>query len=533
MALEQTADPRARPLLAMAKVDTVQNSWTNGMKRDFPRDQMPPNSAWNAVDLILNYGAPLRQRGGWANWSQDISSVSSTASYIRGGLYAVFATSGGGSTAKNMALDEDGRLYDVTATNGTSSIGAAVTIAQNPVFHGGTAATAATAVYTGLAIIPDGTGAAVPKKYNGTTLSDLNGVPPKARFASVYKDYTVLGNGSVSATYYPNRVWFSPEGDPDVAVSGAVTAWDTTDSWIDFSQPVKGFGATKNALIVFGDTQLARIRGSTPPPDEDMVVDDPLFQVGLLDPFSIIDHKESIFWAAPEGIFRTDGVVLDDLTKKGGMLRYWLDLVSPATSTWTVAGGVIRDHYVAVVMDGTTFKDCLVCDLQSYVWTRLSNVDAVAFWTGQQGLADELYWGRRNAARVCVLDSIWQKVGVSTYASDGDGDAVLPVLETPFFELGRPGLKRVKNTYLGYEVTEYAASNPIMTLGYITSPQATSYTAFGDNMVATTTYRRERRVIGKQTPGVALKMTRFNVGDLFVYDLGFELHPLEPSRRPR
>ena len=516
----------------MARVTTVQNSWITGMKSDFPRDQMPPNSAWNAVDLILNYGAPLRQRGGWAHWSQDIASVTSTAGYIRGGLYAVFATSAGGSTAKNLALDEDGHLFDVTTANAAVSIGAALTIKQNPVFHGGTAASAATAVFTGLAIIPDGTGGAVPKKYDGTTLSNLGGTPPAARFASVYKDYTVLGNGTVGSTYYPNRTWFSPEGDPDVAVSGAVTAWDTTDSWIDFSQPVKGYGATKNAMLVFGDTQVARIRGSTPPPDEDMVVDDPLFQVGLLDAFSIVEHKESIFWAAPEGVFRSDGVVLDDLTKKGGMLRHWLNLVSAATSTWTVAAGIIRDHYVVCLMDGTTFKDCLACDLQSYAWTRLSNVDAVAFWTGQQGLADELYWGRRGAARVCVLDSIFQKVGDSAYKNDGDGDAVLPVLETPFFELGKPGLKRVKNCYIGYEITDHASDNPTAAVSFITTPEEASYTA-STALAEATTYRRERREIARQAPGVALKLARSGAGDFLVYDLGYEAHPLEQSRRPR
>ena len=517
----------------MARVETVQTSWVNGMKSDFPRDGMPPNSAWNAVDLILNYGAPLRQRGGWANWSQDIASVTAaSATYIRGGLYAVYATSAGGSTAKNIAIDEDGHLFDVTTTNAAASIGAALTLLQNPVFHGGTAASAATPVFTGLAIIPDGTGAAVPKKYDGTTLSNLGGSPPKARFASVYKDYTVLANGTVGSTLYPNRVWFSPEGDPDVAVSGAVTAWDTTDSWIDFSQPVKGFGATKNALLVFGDTQLARIRGSTPPPDEDMVVDDPLFQVGLLDAFSIVEHKESIFWAAPEGVFRSDGVVLDDLTKKGGMLRHWLNLVSSATSTWTVAAGVIRDQYVVVLMDGSTFKDCLVCDLQSYAWTRMSNIDAVAMWTGQQGLADELYWGRRGAARVAVLDSIFQKVGDSSYKADGDSDVVAPVLETPFYELGKPGLKRIKNCYVGYELTDHGSDNPSCAVSFITTPEETSYTA-STALSETTTYRRERRGISKQAPGVALKFTRSNAGDFLLYDLGYEVHALEQSRRPR
>ena len=507
----------------------LQNSWINGVKKDHPRNQMPPGSCWDAVDLILNYGAPLRVRGGWAHHSQDIASVTATASQIRGGVFAVFSTSAGGSSQKCVAVDEDGLVFDATTASSTVLIGTGVTISQNPVFHGGTAASAGTIVYTGLVIIPDATGAAVPKKYDGTTLSDLGGTPPKARRASVYKDFTVLGNGKVGTTEFPNRAWFSPEGDPDVAVSGAVTAWDTTDSWIDFSQPIKGFGATKNALLVFGDSTVSRIRGSTPPPDEDMVVDDPLFQIGLLDPFSIVEHKESIFWCAPEGVFRSDGVVLDDLTKKGGILRHWLDLVKDATSTWTFAAGVIRDHMVITVMDGATFKDCLLVDLQSYAWTRHLNVDAQSFWTGLLNQADELYWGRRGAARVARLSSIFN-VGNLTYKLDGDGDAVAGVLETPYYTLGKPGLKRIRRVYVGYETTDYATDNPAVTISYVLTPEETSYTAISPTLAEQTTYKRKRLPVLKRAPGIAFKLAKANAGDFLIHDLTLEQHPLRPAR---
>jgi hypothetical protein len=181
-------------------------------------------------------------------------------------------------------------------------------------------------------------------------------------------------------------------------------------------------------------------------------------------------------------------------------------------------------------MDGTTFKDCFQIDLQSYVWTRHSNVDATSFWTGLQGQADELYWGRRNVAGVCTLDSIFQKVGNSTYKADGDSDAVLPVLETPFFEFRQPGLKRIKSFYPGYELTDHASDNPTATLAYILTPEETSYTSLSTGLVEQTTYRRDRFTIGRQAPGIALKFTRVAAGDFLLYDLGFDVHPLEPSR---
>lgn len=512
----------------MARTVPLQNTFHQGMKRDVSRSNMPAGSLWNAVDMIANYGAPLRERGGWVHHSQDIASVTASASYVKGGVYATFSTSAGGATSKCLALDEDGKLYDATTASSASLIGTALTVVQNPIFHGGTAVSAATAVYTGLVIIPDGTGAAVPKKYDGTTLADLNGTPPKARYATVYKDYTVLGNGTVGSTYYANRIWFSPEGDPDCAVS-SVTAWDTTDSWIDLSVPVKGLGSTRNALMVFHDAQVTRIRGAIPPPDEDMVVDDRYFEVGLLDPMSIVQHRDQIIWASPEGVFRSDGAILDDLTRRGGMLRYWLDLTSAATSTWTFSGGTHRDTYFLCVMDGTTFKDCFAIDLLTLAWTRLSNVDATSFWNGLNGTADELYWGRRGAARVCRHSTVFQ-VGTSTYKTDGDGDAVIGTVETPFYLLdNKPGLKRIRRGLVGFELTDYASDNPTCVVSYILTPEETSYTS-AKTLDEGTTFERARFDINRQAHGFALKFTRANSGDFLLYSVEAEAWPYEQTR---
>lgn len=512
----------------MATPVLLQNNFSLGMKQDQARNRQPLNTLWNAVDVILNYGAALRQRGGWSYQSQDIASITSTAASIRGGIYAIFSTTAGGELARNIAIDEDGYVYDATIAGSASGIGAGVQIAQNPIYHGGTAVTAATPVFTGIVIIPDATGANVPKKYDGTTLGNLNGTPPKARYAGVYKDYTILANGTVGSTYYPNRIWFSPPGDPDVAVSGAVTAWDTENSWIDFSLPVRGFGPLKNACLIFHEEQISRVRGSVPPPDEDMVVDDPLFNIGLLDTFSISTYKDNVYWCAPEGVFRSDGVIIDDLTKKGGMLRYWLDLIDDATATWTFSTGVQRDTLFITVMDGATFKDAFMVDLQSLAWTRLSNIDALSLWTGMYAKSDELYWGRKNAARVCRLSTIFN-VGSSTYKTDGDGDAVLPVVETAFYEVGRPGLKRFRRLFVGADVHDYATDDPTITVQYLTSPEATSYTTAG-TVSESTAYLRSKIPLSTRGPGVGLKFTKANAGDFLLHDIGVEIITQEPSK---
>lgn len=505
------------------------------MKRDQPRNRMAPNSAWNIVDMILDYGAPARERGGWAHASNSITAVTASTTYARAGLFAVFSPTAG-ADPQNVVVGDNGTVFKIAQDGTVTKIDDSLAVAQNPVFHGGTAASAATAVYTGLVIIPTASGA--PRKYDGTTLSLLGGSPPSAKYAAVYRDYTCLANGTLSSIAYPNRLWFSPAGDPDAGFSGAQTAWDTTDSWIDFSLPIEGIAATKTALLVFHQNQISRIRGNNPPPDEDMVVDDPFVKIGLLDPFSLTEHEELIYWCAPEGVYRTDGVSVDNMALKGGMLRYWLDLQVDATTAWTYATGVIRDNLIVTIMNGTTFVDAFVISLSNYAWSRISNLDAIAFWSGLYGASDEEFFARRNLDKIGRMDTIFQ-VGDSTYkndggtaatASPGTAKAVASVLETPFYELGRPGLKVVKRLFAGYSLVDFASDNPAITAAYATSPESETYTDLG-SLAEQSAYARQALTIGGRMYGISFKFTRGGAGDFFGYDIAVEQNPLEESKR--
>jgi hypothetical protein len=301
---------------------------------------------------------------------------------------------------------------------------------------------------------------------------------------------------------------------------------------VDFSVPVRGLAATKNALLVFGDGQIARVRGSVPPPDTDFVVDDPWQKLSLLDPFSITINQDIVYWCAPEGVFRSDGVYLDDITAKGGMLRYWLDMIDDAGTSYSFATGIIRNKLVIVVMNGATFVDSFMVDLQTYSWSQLTNLKATSFWDGQRAntINDETFWGRRDAPRVARLETIFGEVGNSSYQSDGDGSAVASVVETPFYEMGRPGLKGVKGVHVGYQLTDFGSSNPTIAVSYITSPEATSYTSLG-SLVETTSYDRKRLQLGGRYYGLGFKLARVNAGDFLGYDLSAEVNYMEESKR--
>lgn len=495
------------------------------MKRDWPRNQMPAGAAWNIVDMLPNQGAPLRQIGYPQVVVYDRTQLGTAATRrITAGAYAPFVISGAASP-QIIAISGGGVVYEQAGgsySSGLTSAGTGVTVIQNPVFHGGVAKNGGTEL-TGLVIIPDGTGAAVPKKYDGTTLGDLQGTPPKAKLATIYKDYTVLANGTVGAVLYPNRVWFSPEGDPDCQ---AAASWDTTNSWIDMSLPVNGIGATRNAILTYHDGQVSRIRGSIPPPDQDMVVDDPVFSVGLFSPRSIANYKDSLIWAAPEGVFRSDAVVLDDLTKRGGMSRYWNDFTKDATSTWMFSGGVYRDTYFLFVHDTSDYshKDAFAIDLQTMAWTRLS-FSFYGVWSGQYATAHELYLGARtNRWDVYQISPVYQ-VGNSSYKSA----SLTPILETPFYSLGAPGLKRIQRAYVGHQITDYGTDDPTCSVAYTLTPESTSYTTAG-TLAENTAYDRKSVDINRVGHGVAFKFTRTNAGDFLLHDLGIDMYPQETSR---
>lgn len=516
----------------MGKLTTIPATYDR-MSRDIPRHKLPPGVAYDIVDMLPSVGSSLRERGGWSNASNSISAVTSTASQAKAGAYVTFGTSsttaqGAGETL--LVLDEDGLLFEISLDGTVTAKGAARIPKQNPTFMGGAPASAATAQYEGLLIMTDATGQDIPKKYNGTAISDLGGNPPKALFSAAYQNYLVLGNGTAESLSHPNRIWFSPPGDPDCAVS-SVTAWDVTDSWIDFSLPIFGLAATNNALLVFHKWgAISRVTGSIPPPDADMRVDDPWLTIGVLDPMSITTYGEMAYWAGPEGVFGSDGVALDDLTAKGGMSRYWSDLVYNADRQWHIATGVIRNSLIVTVSNSANaFVDAFAIDLSSYAWTRLKNLPASSLWSGFTSARDELFMGRLDAARVARLSTMWD-ADSATYKADGDGTAVAGSIELPFFEFTEPGIKTVKSVYVGQYLKDYASDNPSVAVSYVNTPEETNYTAIG-SLTENSEYTRQRLSLGGRHYGIGLKLAKTGAGDWQLQDVSFEQSPQEVTKR--
>ena len=472
------------------------------MRRDESRENMPEGSCYNLVDYFPDrLGAPLTKRGGWTYASNTVGST-----YVVGGAWAPFT-----AAAKNCALDSAGELYTVAPDGTVTDAGA------------GTIPKAALAFHRNTLILTGSDGATVPKAYTGSGVpATLAGSPPPGVYGAVYKDRTVLG-GTAAA---PQRVFFSPAGNP-------AGTWDTATSWVDADYPVSGVASLRNALLIFSTFQVERIIGATPPPGSDMARQ-PLFQPGCIDARSIVIADDTCYFANPTGLYQTDGAAILDVTEKGGMKRYWQELFAGYTSTWTVTGVRLRNWVVYSVMDGATFKDGFAVDITSRVWVRLANMKFLGAWQSIEA-APESFFGWRGGPRVGRLSSLFSPG--AAVKNDADGVPVAPQMETAWFPLGA-SKAQIRDIYAAYDIRDAATDQPVLTLGYLLSPESLSYTtvvaADGTSpypLAETAEYTRVRRNVRKSGFGIALRLTQSNASqDTRLYRLEADTHKREPTR---
>lgn len=494
----------------MATPTTLHQRYSLGMRRDHGREDLPEDALWNLVDFIPDVlDARLRKRGGWVNASQDINGIQGTAAWIAAGIVADY-TAG----QSKLAFDEDGRAYEAESALSTENIGLAHPT-LSPVF------------YDDMVIVPHATSSDPPKKITRSggvhTIANLGGTPPAGRHAIVYKDVLWLA--------LDKRIHFSVAGNPE--------SWDTNVRYLDVSYPITGFAAPGgNGVMVFSEGRTVRVRGTVPPPDSDMVVDDPIFTIGCTDSRSIAHWQNKAIFANADGLFMTDGSsVPDNLTRLCGMQSWWRDVMAgragftPAGSgydrtSWSIAGGIFGDYYYYSIMQGTTLVDSGMIDLQNQVWIRLANIDA-AFFFGREYPSD-LFFGRRNAARVASVADVFAPAAANKL--DGNSVAVLPLLETGYFE-GPIGPKTLKNLYVGYDLRDAASDNPSLTASYIDSPEQTSYTTITPSLQETLKYGRQALQLGVVVSGVAFKIAQTGAsGDTRLYGLEADLLARERSR---
>lgn len=485
----------------MAKTILLQDDFSLGMKQDVPREQIPKGSVWNMVDWIPELGAPLRKRGGY----NRPFNVFGAGTYAGGVGFAQFAAG-----SQVVGVTDGNALYAYTPGSATATArGSVNNLAAPPIF------------YRNKLYFPDLDGTAVPSVYDGTAnAAAMGGTTPTGAVGCVFKDHLVLARSSTNT----NRKWFSNGGDP--------TTWDTAadGQWDDSDFPIQGLAATRNMILVFGEGQTSRCRFEVIPgvAGSDFV-EEPLFSIGCSDPGSIAVNDDYVVFANSNGVYLTDGIGIQDLTEAGGIKQYWLTTLAGYSSSYTIAAAIFRNKYHVSVMNGATLIDSLVCDIVRKVWWRNSNLDCTMMVSTPIGLYDvapTLYMAERSAARIADLGTMYTPSG--TYKNDGDGVAVTPILETPYY-MGKQGLKRWRRMYLTYGMTDAATDNPTLAVSEQTDPESASYSSVAS--FSESAYTRQRMDLAERTMGVQLKVAQANASaNTFLHAIGAETRPLEESK---
>lgn len=428
------------------------------------RTEIPGGSAYNMVDFIPDeVQAVTAGRGGWTYAGAALS-----------GATSIKVVGYHPDTNKIVAVDQADKLWDVAAA---TSIGTLTNTAwaTSPSYH------------RGYLIFPGSGGGLTPDYYKSDGTIGTLAAAPTGKYICVYKDHTVLASSLTNL----NRVWFSAAGDP--------TTWDTTFGWWDTSGEVVGVVPLTNALLILHKDQIERLRGTTPPPGSDMVLE-PFLDYGCIDERSLVLWRHRAVFASAQGIFMTDGASDVDLTAGAQMKTYWQSLIASwDPSTWQAVAGLYRDHYIISIHHGTTLVDCLCLNLPNQTMWRFTNLQGSMFYNLTTGSHEKLYMGQSNAGRVIELSSLWSPS--ATAKQDGDGTNPTPIVETGMFRgfdrlhrrwIESMGKQKWRFGYVDYDLRDAASDNPTAALSYCTSPTG-SYTQAGLALPETTDVTRKRR----------------------------------------
>jgi hypothetical protein len=519
----------------------------NAFARDFARDRMPRGYLWDLVDYVpALLDAMLVSRGAW-RWASAVAPAD-----FEGGIHALFKAG-----ERLLAVDATGTLRNIDLTTGAlTTVAVMHRVAQNPV------------QYMDYVIVPDAAGAASARvvNWNGSAYTNvaMHASALKGRYAAVYKGRILLAN----AVGLEGRIAFSPPGliDPDPAPpdnSGKpdLIPWDSL-SYFSTSLPLTGIGALRAVVLLFHEGSVERLRGAIPPSASDPLGDmflEPLYErAGCGDARSIAYWNDNCIFADERGVHFTDGAIVKNLCTQGGILTYWRTLYRQRL---TVAADTFLDYYIITVIRQDNVAVTLICDLNRRTWFRFTNIRARGF-IHSVGAQEQLWGCRKDAARLTKLSDCFFPPRTAL-AIDEDGTNVLPVLETPWYRLAEEGRKRIRHSYLSYDVREDAALaqawrgepdeegqvleeieqdaqalngqvkatlGKILELGYITNPHDLVYTLAG-GLPATNGYSRYRLPVRKNPYGIAFRVRQLAPSFVTrIYDLGVEAQAEERSR---
>ena len=501
-------------------------NFDRGYQSDTARDQLPPGVAYRLRDYIPQLGAAERKRGGWVNSTVNLGSISA-CNYVAGLSWVPFS-----GDPHLLIVSDNGKVFNDKSFDGTGGMFIGPTsfsaVTHSPIWHQSGS----------FAVILQALGAAgaSPWKYFDSgghvySLAPLGGLPPQASVGASWGDYMLLANGYVSGTLFPNRIWVSDVGLPE--------SWNPGSAFWDLPAEVLRLVPMQTSILAFGYTDVWSLTGDTPPPGGNWTQKTPFQGVGCMDGRSVTTWQNYAIWANNTGVYKSDGYALGDLTDRGGIKQRWQELVNnfDFKGGWSAAAGIFRDHYVIVVRDGNgAFVTCQVCDLNREIWFEFTNVPSMMFAQRASGPGtatvsgpEELFFAHRLLPYVGKLSGCWSPS--SANANDGDGVAVLPEIELPFYKLGGAYMKQIRRARITYDIRS-AGGSPYIAVSYVTSPEEGAVYQSLSGVLPTTTKQTRRPVeIRQRALGIGLKLTQVGASaDTSVSEIELDVNMLEGMR---
>lgn len=500
----------------MGRPLVLQKNYSLGMRQDGPRETMPTGTVWSMIDWIPNQAFPLQKRGGYeyhaASLGENLPFRAMTVAPFTDGAQLCVVCGFSDSEDRHVRLYADGVLETTLEQIGSWS-GESVLTFHRDVLIGWSAL---------------GT-----TSFNGTTLTESTGVdpdPPFAFCASVYRDRTWAGKDNTHKT----RVWWSDAGDP--------LTWDTSDpggNWVDTQAEIQGLSSPGGTvLLVHHLNSTSLISGS---PGVDLEVEG-LFDIGLSDQRSLANWRIFTMWCDVRGVWITDGLSIIDLTRAGGMT----DAYRASAKLYDhVIGSVFKDHYIVSMHDGESDGVTYVINLNTRTWFQFSNMGLAAACSYSGGFTDvapltlgyvdsERWFGGKVDGGDGIVDRVVRldKMFTDESSEDADGTDILPVLETPFYEVpggGIPGreLMRWTQLYLNY-ATSFGG---VLSVTPSSDPYSSSALTAITDYVASTPVDRHPRRLGYLARGLRFRIEQTTAStSTHLYDLEAEIFGLEGNR---
>jgi hypothetical protein len=462
------------------------------MVRDRARSDLPKGACWDLVDIIPNYDAPARKRGGWVTILQPWAVGS--GSDPGGIVYAPYSAGGG--------------LVSTTSTGKLISW-----LTSAPVDEGAANASLVPFFYRDLVILPAPSGAGSTFKFDGSAAPSAIAGSPNAVFGLVHKDHAALGGPSTNK----RRWYFSSAGDP--------LTYDLTNGWLDVDSPIIAGASIRGSMLSLETDKVELIRGDVPPPGPfSDFSKNSIGDQGCAWAQSLAVYKDQAIWGNRAGIWVSDGTTPWDLTKMAGVSQYWQSLMVSAANPATVGAFVYRGLYVVSL--GSSADTAIVFDIENRVCLgRFSNLGMFQSFASTEAEGYEEVYSLRNdnSQHLVALSPIWTPVGLD----DGNAIAQAPAIETPFFNLEGSN-KRLERTYVSYEL-----STGSIQISWTREPEtgAAVYATSGPFGPATSlTRKRISSPMKGYGFGLRIEGGGGTIGDLRVYAIEVDGRAMDGSR---